>query len=119
MKIAIVTSEVTYIPQNYNALIGELLSLSNVKILINLSNRSPTLALKGIGLIALGAKKIGLQLIKNTIEPQTKLRKQLCIKNNITYLRFNSINDPQVIKAIKENEIDLILNIRTRCIYKK
>jgi len=119
LNIAIVTSEVTYIPQNYNALMSELLSFANVKLFINLSNRSPRLLLKGIGLVALGAKNIGFQLIKNTIDPKVTLRKQLCRKNNIKYLSFNSINDPLAIDIIKENEIDLILNIRTRCIYTK
>ncbi len=119
MNIAIVTSEVTYIPGNYNALICELLKLSNVRLLINLSNRSPNLIIKGLGLIVLGAKKIGLQLIKNTAHPKTSARKNLCKENNINFFSFESINEPEAIKIIKENNIDLILNIRTRCIYKK
>jgi len=117
LNIAIVTSEVTYIPQNYNALIGELLGLGNVRLFINLSNRSPSLIIKGLGLIAFGAKKIGLQLIKNTVYPKTILRKNLCHKNKIKYFSFDSINEAEVIQIIKENKIDLILNIRTRCIY--
>lgn len=119
MNIAIVTSEVTYIPQNYNALICELLNLSNVHLFVNLSNRSPNLIIKGLGLVALGAKNIGIQLIKNTLNPNSKLRKKLCKKNNIKFISVDSINDSQIIEIIKESQIDIILNIRTRCIYKK
>ncbi len=119
MKIAIVTSEVTYIPYNYNKLILALVENHSVSLLVNLKNKSPMLYLKGIVLYLYGAKKIGAQLIKNNFFTRSTIRKETCQAHNVEFLEANSMNEPQIIQELKNKKIDIILNIRTRCIYKE
>ncbi len=119
MRIAIVTSEVTYIPDNYNKLILPLLENESVIALVNLKNRAPSLYLKGLGLVLFGAKKIGMQLIKNNFSTGKKIRINACKMENVNFIEAKSMNDETLLMQLEKLNLDLILNIRTRCIYKK
>lgn len=118
MKIALVTSEVTYIPHNYDRLILPLLELGAVSMLIELKNRSPDLLLKSAGLALLGVTGVARELAKNTVFTSSNKRRQACKQNNVSFVQLPHMNGAEAIELIKNHQIDLIINLRTRCIYR-
>lgn len=119
MKIALVTSEVTYIPHNYDHLILPLLEHSAVVALIEVGNRSPNLLAKAMGLAVLGVKGVAAHLARNTLFPSSKIRRKKCQQLKKQYAKFESMNDQSAIDFLVKEKIDLVINLRTRCIYKE
>tara|TARA_R110000868_G_scaffold61524_1_gene186906 strand:+ start:12986 stop:13732 length:747 start_codon:yes stop_codon:yes gene_type:complete len=119
LNIALVTSEVTYIPHNYDNLILPLLKLDSVKLLIELENRSLALLLKSAGLRLLGAKRVAYHLARNNFAPSTKRRKKTCTEQGKVFCKIETMNSKQALSLMHEHKIDLIINLRTRCIYKR
>ena len=120
MKIAIVTSEVTFVKENYNQFLDVLFSNShNLEFhLIVLKNNGPKLLFKGVGLIVMGAKRIGLTLMKNSLTAIFSDHQKIAKKFGITTTYFKNANDLDFYNFIHDNKIDLIVNARTRNIYK-
>ena len=124
MKILIVTSEVTFVPKNYNlfleALFKDLKENHDINLsLIVLKNNSFTLFLKAFGLIFIGAKSIGFNLFSNSLNAHIKDHQKIAQKYNIPTYYFKNPNDPKFIDFVSSNQVDLIVNARTRFIYKK
>ncbi len=123
MKILVVTSEVTFVPGNYNhfleGLFRDLQGESDLGVeLVVLKNNSPILTLRGLALALMGARQIGFSLIKNTFTALFKDRSTLSKKYNIPLHFFNNPNSPDFHQFVKSQKIDLIINARTRFIYK-
>lgn len=123
MKILVVTSEVTFVPENYNLFLEGLLSkislTEGVSIeLVILKNNSPALAFKGALLALMGARHIGFHLMKNTFKAAFKDRAYLAGKYNIAIHTFENPNSADFLNFVKEHQTDLIINARTRFIYK-
>ena len=123
MKILVVTSEVTFVPMNYNLFLEELFQgISNeldINIeLIILKNNSPALIAKGLALMVMGARHIGFNLIKNSLKAVFKDRSGLCTKFKIPMHFYENPNSPEFLEFVKKHPTDLILNARTRYIYK-
>ncbi len=108
-------------PDNYLELFEEFLKLNSswVSGLVLLDNLDTKTTLQSIGLPFLGAKKIGLQLIRNIIELPLKRRENLFKNYKIPVLTWDSMNSEEALDYVSKNKIDLIVNLRTRCIYKK
>lgn len=119
MRIFIVVSEVTFVKENYNGFLSELFEqYRDIAGLIVLTNNRPILKIKALGLIMMGAKKIGVDLLKNTIKATTKDHEQVAKKYKIPTYYFKSANDLKFYDLVKKEKIDLIVNARTRDIYK-
>ncbi len=120
MKIAIVTSEVTFVKENYNQFLDVLFSNSHDLEfhLIILKNNGPKLLFKGLGLIILGAKRIGLTLIKNSLTAIFSDHQKLATKYGIQTTYFKNANELGFYNLVNDQKIDLIVNARTRNIYK-
>lgn len=129
MKILFVTSEATYIPGNYLDLIEELLvtqkknkdtgeSKWTLAAVVSVKTVDSTLLKTLIGLPFLGVFNLTKTLLKNILELPLKKRTKLCSRFNIPHKVVHSMNDESIIRWVKENEIDVILNLRTRSIYK-
>lgn len=121
IRVLFVTSQVTYIPRNYLDLFKEFLSEnSSVEVagLILLQNLDFSLLKSVAGLSYLGANKVQRSLLKNIIELPLKKRENLFTKRELPVAIFKSMNDASAIKWVKEKNIDIIINVRTRCIYK-
>lgn len=88
-------------------------------MLIELKNRESKLILKALGLALLGAPGVGKQLALNTLRTSSKKRKRICQEQNVEYKKIKTMNSSLALKIIKEHKIDLIINLRTRCIYKE
>lgn len=119
MKILVVTSEVTFVPDNYNRFLeGILNGLSNEKDLfvelVILKNNSISLFIRGLLLIFSGARHIGFHLMKNSVRAIFKDRKHLKVPIHF----FKNPNSPDFLKFVKDHQTDLLVNARTRYIYK-
>ncbi len=119
MKILIVTSQITFVPRNYNDLIIEIAPHEDVVGLVELKNNSIQLFLKSLGLCFFIAPNMGFQLLKNIFSFSSIKRKRAYNKLNKSFTRMNTVNCEQMIQLINAQEIDLVVNARTRFIYKK
>lgn len=123
MKILLVTSEVTFVPENYNHFLEQFFEgikgEKDVHIeLAIFKNNTFLLSLRGFALMAMGAKSIGFHLLRNSIKARFKDRNKLCSHHGIKIVEFQGPNTPEFIEYVKKNEIDLVINARTRFIYK-
>jgi folate-dependent phosphoribosylglycinamide formyltransferase PurN len=121
MKIAVVTSEVTFVKENYNQFLDTLFGNGDdfEFHLIILKNNHLSLLFKGLGLILIGARQTGLQLLLNSFHALFLDHQKIAERYNISTHYFSSANHPDFYQLIKSHEIDLIINARTRDIYKK
>ena len=120
MKILLVTSQVTYMPNNYALLFEELFkSISKHICAVGIiKNLDLDIGKSLIGLRIAGAKNISKTLINNIISLPKDQRKKICQKYKVPVFLWRNMNDPEVASWVKKNQIDIILNLRTRCIYK-
>ncbi|WP_417336116.1 formyltransferase family protein [Halobacteriovorax marinus] len=121
MKVVLVTSQLNYMPANYSKTIEGILASSNGRItsLIEIENLDYSYIKSGLGLIFYGAKNFGTQLIKNLIQAKISSKKSLCEKYKVHHRLFKSINSKEAIEFLEKEQFDLLINLRTRCIYKK
>ncbi len=119
MKVLIVTSQVTFIPHNYNDLIIGMASHEDVVGLVELKNKNISLFLKSLGMCFFIAPRLGFQLLKNILGFSSAKRKHAYESLNKSFVRLKTVNCEQMIQLIKSQDIDLVVNARTRFIYKK
>ena len=121
MKIVLVTSEVTYVPKNYLELFKVLLEKNSDDIfaLVILQNLNLNLIKTAVGLSMIGAFNTGLSLIKNSLQQISDPRRTLFKKFGKLVKKGKTINSNELISWAKNNEVDLIINLRTRDIYKQ
>lgn len=124
MKILLVTSEVTFVPENYNLFLENFLRdlASEKEVIVELAifrNNSHALTFKGLMLLAAGARNIGYHLLRNCIRARFKDRLPLAKKYGIKITEFDGPNTEAFINYVKDQNIDLIINARTRFIYKQ
>lgn len=124
LNILLVTSQVTYVPKNYQFLLEELaqetqgLENINLKAVVSLKSIDSALLKKIIALPLIGVFDLGKNLILNLSSHLLGKRDTLLKKHQIPHLHFEDLNDPKAIEWIIDNKIDLIINLRTRCLYK-
>lgn len=108
-------------PNNYSKTIEDILACSNGRItsLIEIENLDYSYIKSGLGLIYYGARNFGSQLIKNLITAKLSSKESLCQKYNVEHRMYKSINDAEAIDYLNTEGFDLLINLRTRCIYKK
>lgn len=131
LKILVVTSQTTYMPGNYIDLLQALLKESQycqnsqgenpweICAIASLKTLDLSLLKTIIGLPLLGVQNLTSSLITNILELPIKKRDRLAKKYGIPHYFWNSMNDTEAIEKVKALEVDIILNIRTRCIYRK
>lgn len=126
MKVVYVTSDVTYVKDNYLSLLSSVTDPKNVPsdvevvsvILLKIPFKLLIKNIVGLGII--GAPFFGFTLLKNMIsahlnDPRVKLLE----KRGIPYYRCKSVNQKSSLEYLKSVSPDLIVNARTRNIYKK
>ena len=123
MKILVVTSEVTFVPNNYNHFLREILQGTSddpdIKIEIAiLKNNSFTLIFRGLALCFMGARSIGYHLVKNSIKARFQDRLKMSREFNVNLQYFDNPNTPDFHEFVKNKHTDLLINARTRYIYK-
>ena len=121
MKVVLVTSQLNYMPNNYSKTIEGILASSDGRItsLIEIENLDYSYIKSGLGLIFYGAKNFGSQLLRNLVSAKLSSKKSLCLKYGVEHRMFKSINSKKAIEFLDGESFDLLINLRTRCIYKK
>jgi methionyl-tRNA formyltransferase len=121
MRNILVLSEITYVPNNCNTFLDEVLRKhsSSIHTVVILQNLNFNIFVKIIWLYCVGCPKIATELLRNVSSVVVKSRERLLMDFNIPYLKVKNINETDIVNYIKTNKIDCIFNIRTRCIYKK
>lgn len=124
MKVLIVTSQITYIPGNYHQLLRGLLEFGQktpqieVVALAGIKTLNASLLKTILGLPLLGVRDLPTSLTRNILYLPLQRRLRLSHEYKVPYLTWDSMNSKTAINYVKEKEIDLILNLRTRDIYK-
>lgn len=119
MKIILVTSDITYVPKNYNDVFEYVVRNSPHPIagvvLIKI-NKIAVLA-KIPYLYFAGCKNIANTLTYNIKDALFNTRKGFLKKSGIPFFSAKSINDQKMILWLQAMKPDLIVNMRARCIY--
>lgn len=121
MKILIVTSDITYVPHNQQLLFEELFAAaaSSIAGLVVLETVSTNLFKQIVGLYFAGCTNFANCLVRNIIQLPLKKREALWRARGLPTLRAKSMNEQWIVQWVKENDIDLIVNVRTRCVYRQ
>ncbi len=126
LKILFVTSETTYIPGNYLDLLEELFKAGEnsngawkVAGVISIKTINLNLAKTLVGLPLIGVRDLTKTLVENILKTPFHYRENLCRDYGVAHLKAKSMNDEDTLKWIGGIGPDLILNLRTRCIYKE
>ncbi len=117
MKTLLVTSEVTFVPRNYDDVVIGLAACPQVGGLLVLRNRSLALTCKACALIGAGAWGLGGALLVNQGPASRRRRHEAYAAQNKEVWTLDTINDPQAVALVKDHGFDCILNARTRFIY--
>ncbi len=119
VKALLVTSRVTFTPDNYDELVLGLADCPQVGGLLILDNQSRDITVKGLALLALGARGMGSNLLLNQFGGSRKRREEAYKKAGKNVWILPSVNCPEAEALVRDNGFDLVVNARTRCIYKK
>ncbi|MBU1693451.1 MAG: hypothetical protein KJ726_11480 [Verrucomicrobia bacterium] len=118
MKTLLVTSRVTFVPENYDALVTGLAECPQISGLLVLENRSRKLLWKALGLMAVGAPRIGMTLLRNWFGPSARRRAGAFAAAGKPVWTLPAINGPEAVALVRDHGFDLVMNARTRFIYK-
>ncbi len=126
MKLVYVTSDVTYVRDNYLSLLEKVTQPDllpagteiGAVILLKIPNK---LLLKNvIGLQLLGAPDVSFALLRNMLKARINdPRVKLLEERGLRIFRCSSVNKPEALSFLQSLEPDLMVNMRTRNIYKK
>ncbi|OIP28233.1 hypothetical protein AUK22_04500 [bacterium CG2_30_54_10] len=125
MKVIYVTSDVTYVRDNYLHLVTEVTNPGRlppgVEVLGMVLLRIPTwYVLRNVaGLQVMGAPRVGVVLLKNLITSRFgDQRVRILRQRGIPIFRCGSMNSVEALAWLKSRLPDLIVNQRTRNIFK-
>lgn len=120
MRTWLVTSAVTFVPDNYEDLVLPLAQDPHIEGLLILNNRSPDVVLKALALILTGAgPRMGWQLLKNFYSDSTYKKIKAYEAADKKVLIYKDINEPECVAALEKIQPDLLLNARTRSFFRK
>ena len=120
MRILVVTSEVTFVDRNYDALVLPLVQHPAVVGLVVLRNRNWKLVLQGLLFWATRlAPGIGKNLFPNCLGMSAKRRRETCLQNGKLFREFETVNHNSFVQFVRDQKIDVIFNARTRFIYRR
>lgn len=121
MKVILVTSEITYCPQNYTQALEAVLKYSREHIVgVIIIKISLFSVYKNIAYLRFaGCNNMQRTLSENIRESHSKQKELLFKNHSIPVIYAKDVNDDDVISWLKQTKNDLIINMRTRCIYKE
>lgn len=116
MNALLVTSRVTFVPENYGRLVAGLASNPHLAAVLFLENRDLKTLAKGAGLwLSRLAPGIGAELVRNTLASLDDPREQAIRAAGKAVFTATHINAPATIGILAR--FDLVINARTRFIY--
>lgn len=120
MKVWLITSRVTFVPNNYTHIVQKCSEHPDFEGLILIDNFSWSWPAKALVLILTGAApRLGWHLLKNCFDSSWK-KKELYFKNHgkRTFI-VKDINSAEFLNSFASEHIDLIVNARTRSFFRK
>ncbi len=119
LKAVLVTSEVTFVGENYHQVILSLARNPHITGLIVIQNRAPMLSLLGgVAAVTGAAPRFGLQLLKNNLFPGTEEKVKAYEAAGKKVYFTKDINTPETLTYLKTQSPDLIVNARSRCFFR-
>jgi methionyl-tRNA formyltransferase len=118
MKALLVTSEVTFVPNNYAGLVQRMAECPHIGGLLILKNRQCKLLAQAMGLLLGGAPRFGWTLMKNFWQGSAK-HQETYQKAGKPVWYLENINTEEALQIIHQYGFDLVVNARTRYIYKR
>lgn len=126
MKTIYVTSDVTYVKDNYLSLVDRVTDPAHIPVgidvsaLIMIKVPEKLLLKNALGLLAIGAPDFSFTLMRNLLQSRLNdPRIKLLEERGIKVFRCKTVNSPAALDFIKKQTPDLMVNMRTRNIYKK
>ncbi len=120
LRALLVTSRVTFVPENYSQLVCELAKAPHIAGCIVVDNRQWSLVAQGLVLVLTGAApRLGAQLIINFFKDLLDHKKSAYDENKKIFVVVKNLNSDETLEILQREKIDLILNARTRTIFKK
>lgn len=119
LRSVLVTSEVTFVGENYHQVILSLAKNPHVLGLVVIQNREPSLSALGLFAALTGAApRFGFQLFRNNLFPNTdqKIRAYQAEGKEVFFTR--DINEVPTLTYLRSLSLDLIINARSRCFFK-
>jgi methionyl-tRNA formyltransferase len=118
LRALLVTSRVTFVPDNYDSLECGMAQCPHVVGLIELDNARAALAVRALGLAAFGARRLGATLLANQLGPSGRRRRREYQAAGKQVWSLASINGGEAEQLVRSLGIDLVINARTRFIYR-
>lgn len=120
LRALLVTSRVTFVPENYNQLVCGLAEAPHIVGCVVIDNREWSIVTQGVALILTGAgPRMGFQLLTNFFNDLLHIKKQTYEKAAKSFFVVQDLNSEEALDILRREKIDLILNARTRTIFKK
>jgi hypothetical protein len=118
LKTLLVTSRVTFVPENYAQFVCRLAASPLVDAVLFLDNRDFGTLMTGVVLWASRlAPGIGRELMKNSFEAADDPREEAFRRAGKPIYRLESINSHAAVELLKD--FDIVVNARTRFFYRK
>ncbi len=115
----LVTSEVTFVGENYHQVILSLAKNPHILGLIVIQNRAPSLSVLGLlAAVSGAAPRFGFQLFRNNLFPGTEDKVSAYKKEGKEVHFTKDINAPETLEYLRSLSLDLIINARSRCFFR-
>jgi methionyl-tRNA formyltransferase len=118
LRALLVTSRVTFVPGNYDDLVCGIADSPHIVGLLELDNASAALAGRALGLAAFGARRLGGALLTNMIGGSGRRRRRIYRQHGKDVFSLETINGADAQDLVRRLGVDLLVNARTRYIYK-
>lgn len=119
LRSVLVTSEVTFVRENYHQVILGLASNPHIQGLVVIQNRELKLSLLGfLAAVSGAAPRFGFQLLKNYLFPNTQEKIRAYQSEGKAVFFTKDINGPSTLSFLRSLSPDLIINARSRCLFR-
>lgn len=120
MKTWIVTSGVTYLPDNGASALATVLDEErpHVSRLVILDAPAKEILAHAARAACAGFPRLAAALLRNLRDDREGAREAVCAAAGVPTMRAASMNDPDVVQRARDEGVDVIVNLRTRCIYR-
>lgn len=119
LRALLVVSRVTFVPDNYDDLVSALAACPQVAGLLVLDNRAGKLVKQAAGLLLLGARRMGMTVLRNYFGHSDARRRRAYEQAGKPVWQLPTINSPEAVELVRRERIDLLVNSRTRYIYRQ
>ena len=119
MRALLVTSQLTFVPRNYDDVAVGLAGCPHLAGLLVLQNSTPRISVTALGLMGMGATRVGGQLLRNQVGRSAQGRRRAWAAHRKPVFTLSDINSLEAVELVASEGIDLLVNARTRSIYRK